>query len=436
MDAMLRIALFEDRASSQFSPLSLLRPVFELRCGHFSVRERVLAAHPHVEWAACLRPWLRETYALKHPAAHANDETWLREGPTLFINGRWLGDPRSLSGIDDTSVGVIDDQIVWLVVDPDEAALIDPADAEEGLARIAASRRPEPAEGVLLRYPWDLIHHNAEQLARDYHLRSRGQSQAGLGPQIALQGDPANIHIDPSAVVDPFVVIDARHGPVWIEAEARLLPFTRIEGPAYIGRGTQVFRAHVREGTSIGPVCRIGGEIEESIFHGYGNKYHDGFLGHSYVCPWVNLGALSTNSDLKNDYSAVKVPLMGESIDTGSTKVGCFIGDHTKTALGSLFNTGSSIGLMTMILPGGELLPKHVPSFTRVWHGRIEELPQGIEPSLAIARTAMGRRKLELAPAMERLLREVYRQTAGERTAAIQRSTSRARQETATPHRM
>ena len=141
----------------------------------------------------------------------------------------------------------------------------------------------------------------------------------------------------------------------------------------------------------------------------------------------MNLGALSTNSDLKNDYSNVKVPLAGESIDSGSTKVGCFIGDHTKTALCSLFNTGSSIGVMTMLLPGGELLPKHVPSFTRLWHGRVEELPHGIEPSLEVARTATSRRKVELTAAMERLLREVHRQTAGERDMAIQRAVSRTR---------
>jgi UDP-N-acetylglucosamine diphosphorylase/glucosamine-1-phosphate N-acetyltransferase len=428
MAAVRRLAFFEDQVWTQFSPIALLRPLFELRCGHFSVRERMLSVAAGAEWGACLRPGLQETYALKHPAAHINNEAWLRAGETLFVSGRWLGDPRTLSAADAQTVGTIDGEIAWLVVDPDEAALIDPHDCSDGLARIASSRRPVPAGGTLLRYPWDLVHHNAEQLTRDYRLRSRGTSQTNLGPQVAIQGAATDVHIDPSAVVDPFVVIDARHGPVWIEAGARLLPFTRVEGPAYIGRDSQIFRAHIREGTSIGPVCRVGGEIEESIFHGYGNKYHDGFLGHSYVCPWVNLGALSTNSDLKNDYSRVKVPLAGESIDSGSTKVGCFIGDHAKTALCSLFNTGSSIGVMTMLLPGGELLPKHVPSFTRLWHGRIEELPHGIEPSLEVARTAMSRRKIELTAAMERLLREVHRQTAAERQTAIHRLADRNRE--------
>ena len=146
----------------------------------------------------------------------------------------------------------------------------------------------------------------------------------------------------------------------------KIQSFTRIEGPCFIGERTQLFRALIREGTTIGPVCRVGGEIEECIFQGYSNKYHEGFLGHSYVCPWVNIGAMSTTSDLKSDYSNVKVPLEGTPIDSGSPKVGSFIGDHVKTAINSMFNTGSSIGVMAMVLPGGPLLPKFIPSFSMI----------------------------------------------------------------------
>ncbi|MCA9053310.1 MAG: hypothetical protein KDA75_05700, partial [Planctomycetaceae bacterium] len=248
---MRRIAFFEDHLAPNFSPIALLRPVFELRCGHFSVRERMLSQAADSDWGVCLRPWLQETYALKHPSAHVNDEAWLRGGPTLFLNGRWLGDPGSLTSVTEDAVGTVEGEVAWLLVDPDEAALIDPQNCDDALARIAAGRRPVPAGGTMLNYPWDLVHHNAEQLGRDFRLRSRGGgAPADLGLQVALQGNPDDIHIDRHASIDPFVVIDARHGPVWIEAEARLLPFTRIEGPCYIGRATQVFRAHVREGTS------------------------------------------------------------------------------------------------------------------------------------------------------------------------------------------
>ncbi len=228
----------------------------------------------------------------------------------------------------------------------------------------------------MLNYPWDLIHLNGTQLEQDFRTRPHGPSKVTLGSQVAVLGRDEDVYIDPSAQIDPFVVIDARGGPVWIDAGVKAQPFTRIEGPCYIGTKSQLFRANVKEGTSLGPVCRVGGEIEASIFHGYSNKYHDGFLGHSYICPWVNLGALTTNSDLKNDYSAVSVPLWGDSINSGSTKVGCFVGDHSKTALCSLFNTGSSVGVMSMILPGDACCPSTSPRSPEFGMERSKSFPK------------------------------------------------------------
>ena len=109
-----------------------------------------------------------------------------------------------------------------------------------------------------------------------------------------------------------MVVIDAEHGPVYLDEGVEVHPFTRIEGPCYVGRNSILLGCKCREGNSIGPMCRVGGEVEESIIHGYSNKYHDGFLGHAYVGQWVNLGALTTNSDLKNDYSNVSIVLDGQ----------------------------------------------------------------------------------------------------------------------------
>ena len=147
-------------------------------------------------------------------------------------------------------------------------------------------------------------------------------------------------------------------------------------------------RRCVRGPTTIGPDCRVGGEVETSILHAHVNKYHAGFLGHSYLCPWVNLGALTTNSDLKNDYSHIRVPVWGESVDTGLTKIGCFIADHAKTANRQPAEYGgSSIGAMAMILPDGQLSPKHVPSFCKAAHG---ELADGIDLERAL-RTARDR---------------------------------------------
>ena len=422
----MRVAIFEDHCAPDFAPIALLRPVFELLCGQFSARERALRFLPSDDWAVFVRDELAAVYREEHPAARVNDLDWLRAEPTLLLNGRWLADPKTLPLCDPDAAGVIDGSVVFLTLDPLELSLLTGDNWDDALSQIARTRRRVAAPGELARYPWDLIHRNADQLRADFAARDFGPSKAGdLGPQVAVLGDLRDVFVDPSASIDPFVVIDARQGPVSIEAGALIQAFTRLEGPCHVGRKSQLFRANVREGTTIGPVCRVGGEIEESILHGYVNKYHDGFLGHSYVCPWVNLGALTTNSDLKNDYSAVKVPLSGVSIDSGEMKVGCFIGDHTKTAIGSLFNTGSSIGVMCLILPDGELLPKHIPSFSRIWHGElIEGLP--LEKGLATARVALERRNLELTAVQEQLLRRVHAQTLTERERAIDRFAEKA----------
>src|SRR6185503_20580297 len=125
--------------------------------------------------------------------------------------------------------------------------------------------------------------------------------------------------------------------------------------PCYVGPESWILGAKLRGGT-VGPWCRVGGEVEASVVQGYSNKCHDGFLGHSYLGEWVNLGAGTQVSDLRHDYEAVTVPLGGERVNTGLTKVGCFIGDHTKTGLNTLINTGSVVGAFCQLLPTGGLL--------------------------------------------------------------------------------
>src|SRR5205085_5696148 len=134
----------------------------------------------------------------------------------------------------------------------------------------------------------------------------------------------------PSATIEPLVGLDVPRRPIVIDEGARVLAFSRIDGPCWIGPHTHIHGAKIRAGTSIGPHCRIGGEVEASIIHGYSNKVHEGFLGHSYVGAWANLGAGTHNSDLRNDYGEVIMTLHGLPVHTGMTKVGCFLGDHTK----------------------------------------------------------------------------------------------------------
>ena len=423
----MRLAFFEDSRADDFVPIALTRPVFELLCGQFCVRERVVRTLEVTEWGAVTREYLAESYRESQPEARVNDFDWLARQPTLLINGRWLAGAdqiRRLVDATEATVGMVGDEVAYLLIEPVEAALLTVADWEDSLQKIAATRKVVAAGGTFAERPWSFIDNNPEMLVADFPLRLSGRSavefQIESDQQLAILGNPEEVSIDPTAAIDPFVVIDARGGPVSVDARVRIQAFTRLEGPCHVGFQSELFRANLKAGSTIGPVCRVGGEIEAVIMQGYSNKYHDGFLGHSYVCPWVNMGALTTNSDLKNDYSTVRVPLAGVPVESGSTKVGAFFGDHTKTALCSQFNTGSSLGVMTMILPGGELLPKHVPSFSRVWHGAIDD-QFDLEAGLQTARLAMGRRNRELTPAQERLLRHLYQQTQGERQRAVER---------------
>jgi UDP-N-acetylglucosamine diphosphorylase / glucose-1-phosphate thymidylyltransferase / UDP-N-acetylgalactosamine diphosphorylase / glucosamine-1-phosphate N-acetyltransferase / galactosamine-1-phosphate N-acetyltransferase len=423
----MRIAFFEDDGADGFAPIALTRPVFELICGQFSLRERLIRFLDVHEWGVFIRPYLEQTYREFSPEAFVNDCVWLGEEPTLLINARWLPTPDAiehLSSVENNVAGFCGDTLAFLLVEPFESSLITDTEWAEPLLKIAGTRGEVQAAGKVASHPWNLIDFNSDQLKAEFRSCAFSGGQTEFSPQIAVLGDPQNVFVSPSADIDPFVVIDARSGPVSIDAGAKVQAYTRIEGPCHIGFGSQLFRANVKAGTTIGPVCRVGGEIENSILHGYANKYHDGFLGHGYVCPWVNMGALSTNSDLKNDYSTVRVPLSGEAIDSGSTKVGCFIGDHSKTAVCSLFNTGTSIGVMTMLLPGGELLPKFLPSFGRVWHGSLDD-NLNLEAALDTARTAMDRRGQNLTLAQERLLRHLYEATREQRKSAIVRQRAR-----------
>lgn len=420
----MRIAFYEDEHVKGLTPLTLTRPAYELLCGRFTVRERwqdhFSTAAETPEWAGFVRSELAAVCRERNPEIVINDHIGLQYGSTLLVNSRWIGSPDDALQLSSDEVGMIDGVIVALPIEPEEAILLTEENFLEAIVDLAKPRRKRELTGCIAGRPWDLVTHNSDRLIADFSRIDFDSGRGTLGQQVAIMGPREMVYVDRSAEVHPFVVLDARNGPISIDANAIVQPFTRIEGPCHIGRGSQLFRAHVKDGSSIGPMCRVGGEVEASIFHSFVNKYHDGFLGHSYVCPWVNLGALTSNSDLKNDYSNVNVPMMDGLIDTEEYKVGCFIGDHTKAAIGSLINTGSSIGVMCMVLPGGELLPKHVPSFARIWHG---DLCEGweINRSLKTARIAMQRRGQELTGAEEQLLRQVERQTFAERERAIAR---------------
>jgi UDP-N-acetylglucosamine diphosphorylase/glucosamine-1-phosphate N-acetyltransferase len=214
-------------------------------------------------------------------------------------------------------------------------------------------------------------------------------------------------------------VLSAEGGPIVIRENATVEPLAYVEGPAAIGEGAIIRAgARIRRGTSIGPVCRVGGEVAETVFQGYANKQHDGFLGHSFVGEWVNLGANTNTSDLKNTYTPVRafrstrefLEKRGE--DTGQLMLGLQIGDFTKTGISTSFTTGASVGIGCNLY-GTEMMPAYVPSFVWGSPGSFQE--HRIDPMVATASRAMERRDVALATELDSLLRRAHEETRNDR---------------------
>jgi len=347
-----------------------------------------------------------------------NDENFLKDD-LLIINGKAVIDGKIK--IEEEKIFISESgEIVYGLLKKETLEKFWEGDIYKFLTKIKENIKSEKNEIRFLEYPWNFIQLNPEIMESDFEKIDDKKIEGDVSGKAEIINEK-NVVIRTGAKIHPFSVIDASKGPVFIDQNAEVFPFARIEGPCFIGKETQIMPgASIREGNSFGPVCRIGGEVEESIFHSYSNKYHDGFIGHSYIGEFVNLGGLTTNSDLKNDYSNVTVYLNGKPVNTGDLKVGSFIGDHTKTSIGTLFNTGTIAGLMCNITAGG-ILPKYFPSFTWYINNKFMK-GTGLEIAIDTVRKVMARRKRELTEEEEGVMRKVYEMTADERKEYIKRS--------------
>jgi len=411
----MKLVVFEDDQFERFLPLAYVRGVFDLKTGATTLAEKIERAAGTKIDALLVRDYLAAVTAEVHGRTAVNNLADCREQEVLFVNARVCGVDWKVPD-DAVAVWKGDQLAAWRTRD-DVTGIRDYA----GLAEAARSSKRVEFEGTWFDYIWDLMLASPELITTDFKASGRSGVEGELHPQAVVFGPKDQLFVGRGAQVHPFVCIDTRHGPVTLEEGVEVHPFTRIEGPCYVGRDTILLGAKVREGCSIGPMCRVGGEVEESIIHGYSNKYHDGFLGHAYVGEWVNLGALTTNSDLKNDYTTVSVKMGNRTIDTGSTKVGSFIGDHVKTSIGTLLNTGTVVGTMAVLVATGAPLPKTIPAFSWFLNGNFSK-GFGLEALLKTARTATSRRKKPLTEAQEQLLRHLFELTKEERLAAVRKA--------------
>ncbi len=350
---MSQFYLYDDAVARTFQPFALSRPCGELRAGALLVRHR---------WARALglscggfvsAPHLADFEEFDAPGAVTAE---VLPAGALVVNARCAPSLNVLGAVD---VVETDGRVaaVRLSRDVEVARLADGTLPLEDLVSNGWTRTM--ARGHWLDAPWDLVRHLSAMLLDDLPALGADRAERPVEGAIVLGSHPVWVH--PEAHVEPWVVLDAQAGPILVEAGASVAAFTRVVGPCYVAAGAQVLGGKVAA-SAIGEECRVHGEVSTTIFIGYANKGHDGFVGHSVLGRWVNLGASTVTSNLKNTYGPVQLwtPLGVQS--TGLQFLGTLFGDHAKTAIGTRLTTGCVIGTGANVVGAG-LTPKVVAPF-------------------------------------------------------------------------
>jgi len=392
--------LFDDGQARGWAPLSLTRPCGELLHGCLTARQRA-----ELIFGAKCRAHISRTALIGFDEPGAPPvivpEGIVSSGTRILISSRAVLAFQEFD-LPTKSVRIcIDgDPVGWVV------ASGDPIPSELGLRNPDA----EPSEsadlelrGSILNHPWDLLAANQNRITDDIReLFDQDHPTPG-----AYRVGAHQVSLGEEAIIEAGVHLDLRSGPIRIDSGVRVEGPARLKGPLYVGQDSIILGGSVGT-SSIGPMCRVRGEVADSVFLGYGNKAHEGYIGHALVGRWVNLGALTTNSDLKNNYTSVRIWTPQGDEDSGLIKVGCFIGDHVTTGIGTLLNTGAVIGAGSNIF-GGLMAPSVVPPFS--WGSGEYFEDHRLEKFLQTAERVMARRGQKLTSGMEKVLRIAWDKT-------------------------
>jgi UDP-N-acetylglucosamine diphosphorylase/glucosamine-1-phosphate N-acetyltransferase len=407
-DSSLSLVLFDDAVAARWEPFALTRPAGELLFGTLTLRARaaeVFGARCVAHLAADHLQGFEEEDAppvLRYADAPA-------EGERLFLSSRavpaWGSGELWRERRGGAGPVLIGREVVgWFAPAGTPAPGADFFATPGGLVdRTGAAVIPGTTVGSV----WELMLESPKQIAGDVAARA---GAATVRPPDGWSFGDHPVIVGEGAVAEPGVVFDTTAGPVWLDEGSHVRAFSRVAGPVYLGRGSTILGGSI-EASSIGPVCKVRGEFAESVALGWVNKAHDGHIGHAYLGAWVNLGAETTNSDLKNNYSSVRLWTPDGEADTGEKKIGCFLGDHVKTGIGLLLNTGTVVGAGSNLY-GAALPPKYVPPFS--WGTGGELTAYRVDRFLEVAVRAMKRREVTLSDGTRRQLEAAWRRARGE----------------------
>lgn len=388
-------------------PLTFTRPVALLRTGITTLQEK---------WNSFMGPdsgFCTAAYLSAKFGAHRDEES-----ACLWVNASYVPDAalaEEVKALEPGQALVEDGQWIAFCLDSRDGGKADPRREEDTLridlcgCTVCLSGRNvrQYVSGCRqIRHPWDLFLENGKQIAADLETVSAGRRSSSIGGDGLVHFGTCPVFAEEGAVVE-HSLIDTTEGPVYLGRGSRIMPGCLIKGPLALCEGALIkMGSKIYGGNTFGPYCKVAGEVENSVFIGYANKAHDGFLGDAVIGEWCNLGAGTNCSNLKNDYSEVRVWSYAEErfVKTGLQFCGLVMGDHSKSAIGTQFNTGTVVGVAANVFAAG--FPKnYVPSFS--WGKDTYRLERALET----ARIVYGRRGKEFAKEDAGILEYIYGQT-------------------------
>lgn len=409
----MKILVYEDPKHTDLYPLNLLRASFDIKCGANTLLERITGIlnrkfEISLYCRQSIEPYLKEI--------HDNKINFITDDDYLFLNGKVVFTDELmkilLSYKEDNTYFTCNDLVVAAYFNRSRVGIFRDRINKQHEGNLFGKEMFElikadkielnPVSPVhIITYPWDVIKHIVKGGLEDdlkYFLRANKKftsRKTGSKSKGIFTGKKVAIH--------PQVILDSSEGTIVIDDNAKIEPFTFIKGPVYIGKNVLIKSgARIYGPCVIGEYSKVAGETAESIFHSYVNKQHDGFIGHSYVCPFVNFGADTVTSDLKNNYSTVRIRRNGEDIDTGMQLLGTIAGDHSKTSINTMLNTGSVIGIFANLFGGG-FHPKEIGSFSWNESGK-PSVKYDVVKAIATARIVMGRRRIMMSEEYEKMV--------------------------------
>ena len=370
-----------------FLPLTFTRPVAEMRCGILTFSERWQKLLETSEISYLTEDFLQE----KFPKPEKKE--------SLFIVPNFLPNENVLNQIKDLKLGealVYENELLAAKVDMDNFSL----NQIEKMTDIHE-------ELLLFKQPTDLFSFNEKAIDFDFELLTKGRASQELSATNGFLGNAEDLFIEEGATIE-FSTLNTKTGKIYIGKNAEVMEGCNLRGPIALCEDSKFnLGAKIYGATTIGPHCKVGGEVNNIVIFGYSNKGHDGFVGNSVIGEWCNLGADTNSSNLKNNYASVKLwnYRTKRFVDTGLQFAGLIMGDHSKTAINTQFNTGTVVGVAANIFKSG-FPPNLIENFS--WGGMKGDEKFKLEKAYEVAEKAMARRKVPFTEVDRNILKYIY----------------------------